>query len=181
MEISEEQIRDILEQKDRITAEIEKHKEDIENLEKNLRILDLVIKQTSFTKASSLGISPKISKKEESIPITKNDDGSTIANAYVTPDQVSIVLADNVGINDDTPPFKSFFLDRIIGGMKRKDAEEAQTGKLQKDSVIDCIVNKTGTNIREIIIKNYREGERVNEIINTAAWSLSKMIENSKR
>ena len=181
MEITEQQIRDILEQKDRITAEIEKHKEDIENLEKNLRILDLVIKQSSFTKASSLEIDTKTSKKDDPIPITKTDDGSTIANAYVTPEQVSIILADNVGINDETPPFKSFFLDRIIGGMKRKDSEEAEIGKLQKDSVIDCFVNKSGTNIREIIIKNYREGERVNEIINTAAWSLSKMIENSKR
>lgn len=181
MEFTEEQFRDILELKDRITAQIEKHKEDIENLEKNLRILDLIIKQSSFAKASSLEISPKISKKDGSIPITKSDDGSTIANAYVTPDQVSIVLADNVGINDETPPFKSFFLDRIIGGMKKKDSEDAETGKLSKDSVIDCIVNKSGTNIREIIIKNYRQGERVNEIINTAAWSLSKMIENSKR
>jgi len=33
--------------------------------------------------------------------------------------------------------------------------------------------------IREIIIKNYRQEERIDEIINTATWSLTRMIENS--
>ena len=43
-----------------------------------------------------------------------------IANAYVTPEQVSIVLDNEIIINADTPPFKSFFLDRIIGEMKKR-------------------------------------------------------------
>ena len=36
-------------------------------------------------------------------------------------------------INADTPPFKSFFLDRIIGEMKKKDSIEAENGKIQKN------------------------------------------------
>ena len=180
MEFSEEQIRDILELKERINGQIEKHKEEIENLEKNLMVLNSIIKQSSFTKASSLG-TRKSQKSEHGIPITKTDDGSIIANAYVTPEKVSIVLENDVGLQIETPPFQTFFIDRIIGGMKKKDIEESQKGILQKESIIDCIINKNGTNIREIIIKNYRQRERVNEIINTASWSLSKMIENTKR
>ncbi len=132
MEFTEEQIKDILDLKEQISTQIEQHKIDIENLEKNLRILNLVIKQSSFTKASSLDTTTKSTKTEHSIPITKGDDGSVIANAFVTPEQVSIVIDDSVGLNDEMPPFKSFFLDRIIGGMKRKDLEEAQSGRLQK-------------------------------------------------
>lgn len=181
MEFSEEEIRNILELKDRITQQLEKHKEEIENLEKNLTILNLILKQTSFTKASSFVTSIGPSKINSTIPITKGVDGPVIANAYVTPDQVSIVLEDKVGLHVETPPFKSFFLDRIIGGMKRKDSEEVQEGRIRKETVIDCIINKDGTAIREILIKNYRQKERVNEIINTAAWSLSRMIENSNR
>ncbi|MBC8502516.1 MAG: hypothetical protein H8D35_05250, partial [Nitrosopumilus sp.] len=101
-----------------------------------------------------------------------------IANAYVTPDQVSIILDEQVMINADTPPFKSFFLDRIIGEMKKKDSVEAQNGKIQKESMIDYIINKNGVDIREIIIKNYRQKERVTELINTAGWSLTRMLEN---
>ena len=90
-------------------------------------------------------------------------------------------MAEDIGLESETPPLKSFFVDRIIGEMKKKDNAEAENGTIQKDSIIDCIINKNGSEIREIIIKNYRQKERVNEIINTAAWSLSKMIDNSSR
>ena len=181
MEFSEEQLRDILELKERLSQQIEKHKEEIENLEKNLTVLNSVLKQASFTKASLLETKFNVAKPESSIPITRSSDGSIIANAYVTPNQVSIVLENDVGLQPETPPFKSFFIERIIGEMKKMDDIEVSSGKIQKESVIDCIINKEGSKIREIIIKNYRQKERVNEIINTAAWSLSKMIDNSPR
>ena len=177
MEISDEKIREVLELKDRITEKIEKHEEEIEFLKKNLDVLDSIIKKTSFTKASSLHSNTK-SSELDSIPITKGSNGDVIANAYVTPEQVSIVLNENIGLDPETPPFKSFFIDRIIGEMKKKDATEVEYGRIQKESVIDFVINKNGSNIREIIIKNYRQQERVKEIINTAGWSLTRMLEN---
>jgi hypothetical protein len=178
MEFSEAQIRDILELKDSLNQQIEKHKEEIENLEKNLSILNTILKQSSFTKASLLDTKTPSIKSQSSIPIMKTSDGSVIANAFVTPEQVSIILEDGVKLEPETPPFKSFFVDRIIGEMKKKDMAEADSGRIQNDSVIDCIINKNGSQIREIIIKNYRQKERINEIINTASWSFSKMIDN---
>ncbi len=168
MKFSEEQMKDIVALKENLIEQIDKHHESIEMLEKNLIILDLVLKESSFTKASHLGKS-KISEiqnkikpledesKENSIPITRGSDGKVIANAFVTPDQVSIILDNEIEINADTPPFKSFFLDRIIGEMKRKDSVEVENGKIQKESIIDYIINKNGSDIREIIIKNYRQ------------------------
>jgi hypothetical protein len=193
MKFTEEQIQDIVAMKDNFIKQMGKHQNAIETLEKNLTILDLVLKESSFTKASTLStvktseLSTKIptvsieKSEESSIPITSGSDGKIIANAYITPDQVSIVLEGNIEINADTPPFKSFFIDRIIGEMKRKDSAEAENGKIQKDSVIDYIINKNGSDIREIIIKNYRQKERVNEIISTAGWSLTRMLENIKK
>jgi len=180
MEFSDEKIREILELKERVSMEIEKHEEEVEFLKKNLNILDSILKQSSFTKASALSSSEKLTQ-QESIPLTKGSEGEVIANAYVTPNQVSIILNEEILVNDDTPPFKSFFLDRIIGEMKRKDTDEVQNGKIQPESMIDYVINKNGSNIREIIIKNYRQKERVKEIINTAAWSLTRMIENTEK
>ena len=180
MKFSEEQIRDIVALKESLIEQIDKHQEGIEMIEKNIVVLDLFLKGSSFTKASQLGTKTEAIEKpvENSIPIKRVNDGKIIANAYVTPEQVSIVLDNEIVINADTPPFKSFFLDRIIGEMKKKDFVEAENGKIQKESVIDYIINKNGTNIREIIIKNYRQKERVNELINTAGWSLTRMLEN---
>ena len=185
MKFSEEQVKEIVALKESLIEQINKHQEGVEMLEKNITVLDLFLKNSSFTKASQLEIKkdevkPEIIEKpvENSIPIKRVNDGKIIANAFVTPDQVSIILDNEIAVNADTPPFKSFFLDRIIGEMKKKDTVEAENGKIQKESVIDYIINKNGANIREIIIKNYRQKERVNELINTAGWSLTRMLEN---
>ncbi len=185
MKFSEEQVKEIVTLKESLIEQINKHQEGIEMLEKNITVLDLFLKNSSFTKASQLEIKkdevkPEIIEKpvENSIPIKRVNDGKVIAKAFVTPDQVSIILDNEIAVNADIPPFKSFFLDRIIGEMKKKDTVEAENGKIQKESVIDYIINKNGANIREIIIKNYRQKERVNELINTAGWSLTRMLEN---
>ena len=99
----------------------------------------------------------------------------------VTPDQVSIVLEDGIGLTPEIPPLKTFFIERIIGEMKKSDDVAVKDGKINQESVIDCIINKNGSAIREIIIKNYRQKERIDEIINTATWSLTRMVENSSK
>ncbi len=195
MVFSEAQVKEIVALKESLIEQIDKHQEGIEMLGKNIAMLDLFLKNSSFTKASKLEIKKEIEQPkseiiekpkseiiekplEKSTPIKRVGDGKIIANAFVTAEQVSIVLDDEISISADTPPFKSFFLDRIIGEMKKKDTVEAENGKIQKESVIDCTINKNGTDIREIIIKNYRQKDRVNELIKTVGWSLTRMLEN---
>ena len=181
MKFSNDQIRDILELKEDLNEKIIKYKEQIEKLERNISVLDTILKQSSFTKASELTRNaPKTIKQERKVAITKNSDGTTIANAFVTNDEVSIILEDNVTLDSDTPPLKSWFIDHIIGDMQKKDIQQAENGEIEKDDIINCIINDNGSKIREIIIKNYRQKERVDEIINTATWSLTRMIENSE-
>ena len=183
MKFSDEEIRNILELKEEITKKIVKCQEQIEKLEKSLSAVDTILKQSSFTKASEIISNSSDTKKEEnrvSIPITKNSDGTIIANAFVSDDKVSIILEENVILSSETPPLKTFFIERIIGEMKKKDGQEVQSGKIGRDDVIDCIINNNGSAIREIIIKNYRQKERVDEIITTTTWSLRKMLENSE-
>jgi hypothetical protein len=159
-----------------------------------LDILDVVLKGSSFTKASSLprksepNVETIVEKKEpnvekentiEPIQIKKNKDGEVIANAFVTPEKISIIMSEGIGLTDEIPPLRTFFIERIIGEMKKLDSVDVKDGKIDQSSVIDCVINKNGAAIREIIIKNYRQKERLDEIINTATWSLTRMLENS--
>ena len=154
MKFSDEQICDMLELKEEITEKIIKYKEQIEKLERNISVLDTILKQSSFTKASDLTRNAtKTVKQERKVAITKNSDGTTIANVFITNNEVSIVLEDNVTLDPETPPLKTFFIDRIIGEMKKKDIQQVESGKITKDDVINCIINNNGSKIREIIIK----------------------------
>ena len=192
MQYTDEQIQKMLELKESIIDKMAKHQDELNFLQKNLDVLDVVLKGSSFTKASSLPRSTepvtkkpdeeKIEVKEEkseSIQIKKNKDGEVIANAIVTPEKISIILNEGIGLTDEMPPLRSFFIERIIGEMKKIDSTDVKNGKIEESSVIDCIINKNGPAIREIIIKNYRQKERLDEIINTATWSLTRMLENS--
>ena len=191
MQYTDEQIQKMLELKESIIDKMAKHQDELDFLQKNLDVLDVVLKGSSFTKASSLPRSTEpVTKqpeeeievkeeKSESIQIKKNKDGEIIANAFVTPEKISIVLNEGIGLTDEIPPLRSFFIERIIGEMKKIDSADVRNGKIDENSVIDCIINKNGPAIREIIIKNYRQKERLDEIINTATWSLTRMLENS--
>ena len=196
MQYTDEQIQKMLELKESIIDKMAKHQDELDFLQKNLDMLDVVLKGSSFTKASSLPrstkpdvqepdeekIDVKVDEKEEkpeSIQIKKNKDGEVIANAFVTPEKISIILNEGIGLTDEIPPLRSFFIERIIGEMKKIDSTDVKNGKIDESSVIDCIINKNGPAIREIIIKNYRQKERLDEIINTATWSLTRMLENS--
>jgi len=193
MQNTDEYIRKILELKETIIEKMSKYQDELDFLQKNLDVLDVILKGSSFTKASDLVKNSNNQQKddvldshEESSPHVKKQivgskDGEVIANAFVTPDQVSIVLEDGMILTPEIPPLKTFFIERIIGEMKKSDNAAVRDGKINQESVIDCIINKNGSAIREIIIKNYRQKERVDEIINTATWSLTRMVENSSK
>ena len=189
MKYTDEQIHNMVQLKETIIKKLSKYEEEIAFLQKTLDILDVSLKDSSFTKASDLPKSnltknvdtSDLQENNETIPIKKSKDGEIIANAIVTPEQVSIILKDGIGLTPEIPPLRTFFVERIIGEMKKNDDRLVENGKINEESVIDCIINKNGSAIREIIIKNYREKDRVDEIISTATWSLTRMIENSSK
>ena len=54
MQYTDEQIQKMLELKESIIDKMTKHQEELDFLQKNLDVLDVVLKGSSFTKASSL-------------------------------------------------------------------------------------------------------------------------------
>ena len=153
----EDEVRDILELREWISEEIEKKEKDIEKLKQNLRILDSLVKQSSFSKASSFisstGRDQPVQQTASIIPM-KTPENQIIANAHVTPDELVIIPTEKITLDIETQPFKSFFLGRIIGGMETQDNTDVQNGKISQNSAINCIVNKEGSKIRGILIKN---------------------------
>jgi len=105
-------------------------------------------------------------------------DNLLLATATLSPTSVEIVPADGINFNVNTQPFKSFFLNRILEGMKTRDVEKVTRGEIQKSESLNYqIEEKYGDLIKRIIIRNYREKERLNEIFNTSTWVLTRMME----
>jgi UTP-glucose-1-phosphate uridylyltransferase len=64
--------------------------------------------------------------------------------------------------------------------MKTKDAEKVSQKQIKDTESLNYQVEEdTNGSIKKIIIINYREKERLNEIFNTSTWVFTRMIEKS--
>jgi hypothetical protein len=121
-------------------------------------------------------------------PLKRAKDDFLLANAEISPDAVVIVPAPDINLNANTPPFKSFFLNRILEGMKNKDAEKVSQGALGESDALNYKVEEDDSSgggssgiIKRIVINRYREKDRLQEIFNTSAWVFTRMLEKSGR
>jgi hypothetical protein len=127
-------------------------------------------------------------------PLKRAKDDFLLANAEISPDAVVLVPAAGINLNVNTPPFKSFFLNRILEGMKNKDAEKVSQGALRESDALNYKVEEeeqdigasggggaSGGIIKRIVINKYREKDRLQEIFNTSAWVFTRMLEKSGR
>lgn len=123
---------------------------------------------------------PRKQAFDETRLIKRLKDNTPIARFHVTSQEVLIIPEDQIRISIETPPFRSFFLNRILQGMINKDIDKINQGQLSESELIsyDIITeNENKDLLKKIQIKNYRDKERINEIFNTAAWVLTRMLD----
>lgn len=133
---------------------------------------------------------PKVAESAASGPppgndsvITDSGTGRPLAAVQRTPTSISITMEEGLpGLAEDVPPFRSFFIDRILGGMQKSDAEKVSSGSLQEHESISYEVDADpGTGrLRRILIRNYGDERRASEILSTAGWSFARMLEREE-
>ena len=93
---------------------------------------------------------------------------------------MQIVLAKDKNFDINTPPFTSFFVERVLAKMEEKDKEDAKEGKLAPENILKFSMKQDGNIIREITLHNLRR-ERSRELKSSIRWTLEKMYERMKQ
>jgi hypothetical protein len=199
---SEEDIRRAADIREWLVKQIADKQEEVERLRTTLSLIDGLLKQGSFRAAANLGFaagSPATAQvqqtrpapaRQQTAPALKSDDKDirplkrakddfVLGTAEVLPASVIIVPSQEISLNANTPPFRSFFLNRILDGMKTKDAERIGQGAMKESDALSYRVEEDNGTIRRIVIDNYREKERLQEIFNTSSWVFTRMLEKS--
>lgn len=110
------------------------------------------------------------------------NDSLLLASAEIGPKNIKITPSEDLLINVNTPPFRSFFLNRILDGMKSKDEEKNRSGQIGDYEVLNYQVdNDLQGIIKSVTVANYREKERLQDILSTVIWVLSKMVEKGSQ
>jgi hypothetical protein len=208
----EDDVKNAAEIREWLTKLISEKQDEIERMKITLSLIDTVLKQGSFRTAANLNSNKKSFPNEKSFndeneikkeknpqlqrshdeqsqsietrQIKRMKDNTLIANVEVSREKIEITPMESINFNIDTPPFKSFFINRILEGMKSKDLDKVKQGQIDTSNIIAYNTTSKDNNdniIKKIEIKNYRDKERVNEIFNTVAWVFTRMLEKSEK
>ncbi|MFB5598987.1 MAG: hypothetical protein ACE5SW_02000 [Nitrososphaeraceae archaeon] len=117
--------------------------------------------------------------KYETKELKRLKDNLLLAIAKVYLNSVEIIPEKNMSFNINTPPFKSFFIKRIIEGMVNQDQEKVRKKQIDESDMVKYNIVETEGIIRKIVINNYRERDRLTDIFNTSAWVFTRMLEKT--
>jgi hypothetical protein len=201
---SEDDVRRAADIREWLVKQIADRQEEVERLRTALSLIDGLLKQGSFRAAATLGAftagSPATAQVQQARtapprqqaagtlkstddrdirPLKRAKDDFVLGSVEVLPTTVIIVPSQEVSLNVNTPPFRSFFLNRILDGMKSKDAERIGQGAMKESDALTYRVEDENGLIRRIVIDNYRERERLQEIFNTSSWVFTRMLEKN--
>ena len=200
---SEDDVRRAAEIREWLVKQISDKAEELDRLRTTLTLVDSLLKQGSFRAAAALEPRTQLPPPPPSSPrqttansqparqsnlettgkdirpLKRAKDEFVLANAEVATNTLTITPAPGVTLSANTPPFRSFFLSRILDGMKGKDAEKVSQGAIKESDTIDYRVDEEGGNIKKITISNYRDKDRLQEIFNTSSWVFTRMLEKA--
>jgi hypothetical protein len=184
MSASEDELRRNAELKEWMENRIAELQEETDRLKEALAVVDSVLRASSFRPAAVIAAStprPAVEEAAEPIPeireLRRDKGGETVAVAQVTRDRLKVEPVPEVNLRPEIPPFKSFLLGKILAGMKVNDEESVAKGRLKKGEELRYNVVEKSGKIHSLVVENYREKERLNEILNTVSWTFSRMLE----
>jgi hypothetical protein len=178
----------------KLRAFLEKRVEDMETeldgLKTLLGLIDSTLLKESFKRAEvtkpiqtpqkqETPQPPPIKPPKRGIPL-KTVTGDVLAQIYTEKDLIQITLAEDKNFDINTPPFTSFFVERVLAKMQEKDKEDAGKGKLDPEMTVSFDIKQDGNILREITIRNLR-AERSRELKSSIRWTLEKMYERMKQ
>ncbi len=187
MPYADDEIKRAADLKSWFEGKISDLEEEISRMREVILVMDSVLRSTSFTTAAELpdaGEKKEVQENkvegQESVEIRRAKDGKVLGTAKVDSDKVVISIAADLKLLSSTPPFSSFFVNRILEGMREKDRGQVSQGKLNAKEIIDYLVEEKDGVLKNITINNYRDQKRLGEIFNTINWAFSRMLEKSK-
>lgn len=184
-----EKIKKIANLRALLEKRIESMETELDGLKTLLELIDTTLIKEGFKRAEiskpvqivpkQMGSQPEVPQQKKGITL-KTVTGDLLAHFYVGKDLIQITLAEDKNFDIDTPPFKSFFVERVLAKMQEKDREDVSKGKIDPERILSYDFKQDGNMIREINIQNLRR-ERSRELKSSLRWTLEKMYERMKQ
>lgn len=182
--MEEESLKKLAEFKVVLEEKIQKLEYELESLKVMRNVLDSLLIEKGFKRAK-ISTTPPIQPVEELSPEKqvnvlpiKTVEGKHLADIYLEDGSLRVIPSQGVVFQLDTPPFKSFLIERVLEKMRLKDYEASLRGEIPPENMLDYDVKSEDGILKEILIMNVTE-ERLHELKSTICWTLEKMYEKT--
>ena len=183
------QIPMLLELKKELESEIESLRERIEKLESYIRALNMTITTGSFSTAdTALGaessgsvppiepiIEPEPIEEFRSVILMNKERNLELASFEVTEQEIRVIPSAHALYDIKRGAFARFFVERILGKCQEEDRHRVESDQLTWEEAFDFDVKAEDGVLEEIIIRNYGDNTRLDEIERALRWALEKI------
>lgn len=107
----------------------------------------------------------------------KSKNGTTLGVLVIEDNVLRFQPSKEFEFMVDTPPFQSFFIERVLANMRKVDEEQAAKGELEYQEVLSFEVSDENGVITSINISNILDDRRLREIRSSLRWTLDKMYD----
>ena len=182
--MEDEHVRRLAEARSYIARRIEELENEIKVLRLLLDLVNAALSRESFTRASELA-------PAAAAPRPGRDMGELVSELTISSRsgrelarfevyERGVVIRPLIEVPLDTPPFRSFFVAKILEGYRRKDEELVKAGRISEDEAFDYELDEEGGIVREIRVYNYRERRRLDELRSALRWTLNRVLERMR-
>jgi len=143
-----------------------------------LKVVDDLLAEKSFKKVEIPKAVVEMPKAQpiQAIPITSSD-GVHLADFQITENEIIVLPDSRIKFDINTPPLRTFLVKKVLEQMQAKDKEMASKGEITPDKIISFRIETEENYLKSLIIKNYRDEKRLNELKNAIRWTLKRMYE----
>ncbi|WXG41659.1 MAG: hypothetical protein WED07_13000 [Candidatus Freyarchaeum deiterrae] len=158
-----------------LEEKIERRKDELERLKRFLKAIDEILAQESFKTAAEVVEETEKKEGEEEVFQIVSKDGVLLGEMLISKDTISIKPNLDFEFSVKAPAFTSFLIGKILSGMVAADEELVKNKQLTEKEVFKFKVKAPEDILQEIVIKNYGDQKRIDELKNTVRWTFEKI------
>lgn len=177
---NENNTRRLAELKSYLERRVAEHEEEIRSLRSFLGTVDSLLAEKSYRKVQ---LPPSMSQPSDSqinAPQSiRTISGVVLADVIVEGKDLRIVPSQEIKFDANAPPLRSFLVGKVLEPLHTQDEEATRKQKLSPDQVLSYEIDKQGSFLKQIHVKNYGDERRLNELKNALRWTFRRMYEKT--
>lgn len=171
----------LAELKSYLEKQVAEHEGEVRNLRSFLQTVDDLLAEKSYRRLKIPASETKTVVQETSNPpqTIRTISGVHLADIYVEGRDMRVVPSREIRFDANAPPLRSFLVGKVLEPLHSRDEEATRKQQLTPDDVLAYEIDKEGTMLKQIHVKNYGDERRLNELKNALRWTFRRMYEKT--